>query len=227
MLPPSAPAWTILGVWTSVKPWPVRYSRKARDRPSCILNTARSFNARRTTGRRPSSVSRFSFSRPLDTGTGMGWAGRDSISSPVSRTSSPPGARLSSATWPVRVTAHSSLSSWGSSSGAATHCTAPSGRRRVRKVTPPRGRRAWTMPSRVTVCPTKAARSPLLMLFFGVPVTNSITLVLSQSPAIRPGTKKSRGVSDYDTPRDEIIHHNDSAVPPALSLQQETSFEPR
>ena len=47
------------------------------------------------------------------------------------------------------------------------------------------------------------------------------------SPVIRPGTKKSRGVSHYDTPRDEIIHHNDSAVPPALSLQQETSFEPR
>ena len=169
------------------------------------MNTARSFNARRTTGRRPSSVSRFSFSRPLDTGTGIGWAGRDSISSPVSRTSSPPGARLSSATWPVRVTAHSSLSSWGSSSGAATHCTAPSGRRRVRKVTPPRGRRAWTMPSRVTVCPTKAARSPLLMLFLGVPVTNSITLVLSQvrryarerkNPGaylitIHPGTKSS------------------------------------
>ena len=156
LLPPSAPAWTILGVWISVKPWAVRYSRKARLIPSCTLKTERVRRLRSTRGLRDSSVSRFSLSRRLETATGMGAAGRDSTRTSSAASSRPPGARSSRRTVPVTTAAHSSHSPSGSSSGRHTHWTAPSRTRRARKVIPPMARRLWTAPFRVTACPSSA-----------------------------------------------------------------------
>ena len=119
--------------------------------------TARARGARRVTGRRESSVSmlRELF---LDRGTGGGAAGRESTVNRASASSAPPGARGSGRSKPETETAHSSRTPSGRR--GQTHCTSPSRVRRVRKVTPPRSRRACTIPCRVTARlfrPTTAA----------------------------------------------------------------------
>ena len=142
LAPPSAPAWTILGVWISVKPSPSRYARKARQTAAWMRNTARSLGERSTTGRRDSSVSRFRSSFFLARGTGGGAAGRVSTVIFASDSSTPPGARDSARSTPVAVTVHSSVAPSRASRPVHTHWINPSLVRRVRKVTPPRSRRA-------------------------------------------------------------------------------------
>ena len=115
-----------------------------------MRNTARSRGARSTTGRRPSSVSRFRSSFFLERGTGRGAAGRDRTVSLASVSSLPPGARGSSRQVPVAVTAHSSVAPSRASFWVQTHWNRPVRVRRVTKVMPPMSRRAWTAPWMVT-----------------------------------------------------------------------------
>lgn len=94
----------------------------------------------------------------LDRGTGGGAAGQESTVHRASASSAPPGARGSGRSKPETETAHSSRTPSGRRGQA--FWISPSRVRRVRKVTPPRSRRACTIPYGVTARlfrPTTAA----------------------------------------------------------------------
>ena len=148
---------------TGLTPQQVRYSvgRYARGGTAALLpaparkrRKGEAVDEGKTRRARPPSA--MAVPRPL--GPCGGAAGRESTVNRASASSAPPGARGSGRSKPETETAHSARTPSGRR--GQTHWISPSRVRRVRKVTPPRSRRACTIPCRVTARlfrPTTAA----------------------------------------------------------------------